>query len=89
MRRIILHVMAKGHTVVDLTEPGWVLNAKNCANLVGQLRASDCTGKIAVMDLFGNTSCRYRQADDGLAMAVKMGGGGGTCLAMWLPHLTL
>ena len=34
-------------------------------------------GSFLIADLFGNTSVKYRQEDDTLALAVKMGGGNG------------
>ena len=35
-------------------------------------------GSFLIADLFGNTSVKYRQEDDTLALAVKMGGGSGS-----------
>ena len=32
-------------------------------------------GSFLIADLFGNTSVKYRQEDDTLALAVKTGGG--------------
>ena len=76
MRRIIPHILAKGFPVVDLTEQGWTLNTKNTQALSHLLPGVvDSPGCVLVMDLFGRTSTRFRQEDDSLSLAVKVGGG--------------
>jgi len=73
MRRTIAHIKTNGGTVVDLTTQGWVLNARNCSELVDKISAVDKSGGVVVvLDLFGNTSYRYKQEDDGLGLAVKI-----------------
>ena len=65
------------YRVRDLTQKSWVLGKKSCDALAAAILA-DCifTDTTEVLDLFGNTSTKFRQEDDTLALAVKNGGGG-------------
>ena len=40
-------------------------------------------GSFPIADLFGNTSVKYRQEDNTLALAVKTGGGSGSEGGRW------
>ena len=63
---------------MDLTERCWHLNANSMAAVVSRIRETDLDSlTILVHDLFGNTSVRFRQADDTLSLAVKLPGEGG------------
>ena len=78
MSRIIPHIKAKGIAVTDLTEKNWHLNAKSLASLVSKIQATSLNAlSVLVLDLFGNTSVRFKQADDTLSLAVKLLGEGG------------
>ena len=78
MSRTIPHMKAKGIVVTDLTERNWHLNAKSLASLVSKIQASSLNAlSVLVLDLFGNTSVRFKQVDDTLSLAVKLPGEGG------------
>ena len=78
MSRTIPHIKAKGIAVIDLTERNWHLNAKSLASLVSKIQATSLnTLSVLDLDLFGNTSVRFKQADDTLSLAVKLPGEGG------------
>ena len=78
MSRTIPHLLAQGIRVTDLTERNWHLNANSMASVVARIRETDLDSlSIMVHDLFGNTSVRFRQADDTLSLAVKLPGEGG------------
>ena len=78
MSRTIPHLLAKGIEVVDLTERCWHLNSKSMAAITARIRETDLDSlSVLVHDLFGNTSVRFRQADDTLSLAIKLPGEGG------------
>ena len=61
---------------MDLTQKSWFLNKKTVEALTNTLQAA----RIPADTFFGNTSTKFRQADDTLALATKVGGrGAGTC----------
>ena len=69
---------AKGLNITDLTEKNWHLNTKNLAKLVSRIQESSVDAlSVVVLDLFGNTSVRFWQADDTLSLAVKLSVEGG------------
>ena len=54
------------------------MNKKTVEELTNTLQVARIPlGTIVVLDLFGNTSTKYRQADDTLALASKAGGATG------------
>ena len=66
-----------GYRVKDLTQKSWILGKKSCDALAAALLADRIPADTTVvLDLFGNTSTKFRQEDDTLALAVKNGGGG-------------
>ena len=76
MKRVIPFLVAKGLTVSDLTQQSWHLNKRNTDTLKNMLEGVCMhAGSFLIADLFGNTSVKYRQEDDTLALAVKTGGG--------------
>ena len=78
MKRVIPFLTAKGLTVTDLTQQSWHLNKRNTESLKNMLEGVRMhAGSFLIADLFGNTSVKYRQEDDTLALAVKSGGRGG------------
>ena len=90
MSRTILHLLAKGIRIADLTERSWYLNANSMAAVVSRIRETNLDSlTILVHDLFGNTRVRFRQADDTLSLAVKLSGEGvGTSWGTPCSHLT-
>ena len=78
MKQVIPFLLAKGLIVTDLTQQSWHLNKRNTESLKIMLEGVRMhTGSFLIVDLFGNTSVKYRQEDDTLALAVKTGGAGG------------
>ena len=76
MKRVIPFLTAKGLTVTDLTQQSWHLNKRNTDSLRNMLEGVRMhAGSFLIADLFGNTSVKYRQEDDTLALAGKRGGG--------------
>ena len=72
MSRTIPHIKAKGIAVIDLTERNWHLNAKSLASLVSKIQATSLNAlSVLVLDLFGNTSMRFKQADDNLSLIIN------------------
>ena len=77
MQRTISQLRQTGYRVRDLTQKSWVLGKKSCNALAGAILADRIPADTTVvLDLFGNTSTKFRQEDDTLALAVKNGGGG-------------
>ena len=69
---------AKGLNITDLTEKNWHLNTKNLAKLVSRIQEFSVDALlVVVLDLFGNTSVHFWQADNTLSLAVKLPGEGG------------
>ena len=78
MKCTLCQLVAKGYRVLDLTQKSWFLNKKTVEELTNTLQVVHIPlGTIVVLDLFGNTSTKYRQADDTLALASKAGGATG------------
>ena len=78
MSRIIPHMKAKGIVVTNLTEKNWHLNSKSLASLVSKIQSASLSSlSVMVLDLFGNTSVRFRQVDNTLSLSVKLPGKGG------------
>ena len=80
MQRTISQLRQTVYRVRDRTQQSWVLGKKSCDALAAAILA-DCipadTDTTVVLDLFGNTSTKFRQEDNTLALAVKTGGGEG------------
>ena len=81
MKRTAAQLVAKGYCVMDLTQKSWFLNKKSVEALTNTLQAARIPADtFVILDLFGNTSTKFRQADDTLALATKVGGrGAGPC----------
>ena len=78
MSQTIPQMRAKGLNITDLTEKNWHLNTKNLAQLVSRIQESSADAlSVLVLDLFGNTSVHFWQADNTLSLAVKLPGEGG------------
>ena len=93
MSRTIPHLVASGLRVTDLTEKSWHLNSKTLENVASRIQSAGTDAlTVVVLDLFGNTSVRFRQADDTLSLAVKLPGEGGWHLlgdAVYTPDVIL
>ena len=75
MSRVIPHIKAKGFSVSDLMEKSWYLSKNSFEQLTGKLRSAELNPlSVTVHDLFVNTSIRFKQRDDTLSLAVKLGG---------------
>ena len=90
MKRTAVQLVAKGYQVLDLTQKSWFLNKKTVEALTNTLQVACIPANtFVVLDLFGNTSAKFRQADDTLALATRVGKrGDGTCYGRLSPHLT-
>ena len=78
MQRTISQLRQTGYRVRDLTQKSWVLGKKSCDALAAAILADRIPADTTVvLDLFGNTSTKFRQEDNTLALAVKTGGGEG------------
>ena len=61
--------------MLDLTQKSWFLNKNSVEALTNTLQAACIpVDTFVVLDLFGNTSTKFRQADDTLALATRVGG---------------
>ena len=71
----------------------WHLNSKTLEKMVSRIQSASFDAlSVIVLDLFGNTSVRFRQVDDTLSLAVKLPGEGGWHLlgdAVYTPDVTL
>ena len=79
MKRTAVQLVAKGYRVLDLTQKVGFLTKNQLRHTLQAARIPADT--FVVLDLFGNTSTKFRQADDTLALATRVGGGSwdGTC----------
>ena len=78
MKRVIPLLVSKGMDVTDLTERCWMTSAKNNLVLSSALAGVETTADTAfVLDLFGNSTARYRTLDDSTSPATFMGKGRG------------
>ena len=76
MKRTIPFLVSKGLRVTDLTASCWMASAKNNADLVKTLAGvSGTVDTFFVLDLFGNSTTRYRTPDDTTSPATNMGRG--------------
>ena len=67
--------------MLDLMQKSWFLTKKTVEELTNTLQVARIPlGTIVVLDLFGNTSTKYRQAEDTLALASRGGRG------YWMAH---
>jgi hypothetical protein len=63
--------------VLDLTRPGWIINQQNVSKVVEELKEwiPKLEGPVGVvMDIFGNSSVKFRHVDGALVLPMKMGG---------------
>ena len=72
MKRTAVQLVAKGYRVLDLTQKVGFLTKNQLRHTLQAARIPADT--FVVLDLFGNTSTKFRQADDTLALATRVGG---------------
>jgi len=78
MKRTIPFLVSKGLRVTDLTASCWMASAKNNSELVKTLSGVSSTADtFFVLDLFGNSTTRYRTPDDTTSPATNRGRGVG------------
>jgi uncharacterized membrane protein YgcG len=76
MKRVATILSSMGYEVCDLSEKSWVLSETAVEKLLENLGAVNTnTGTVVVTDPLSNSATKYRQADDSLALAVKLEGG--------------
>jgi hypothetical protein len=74
-KQTIPFLQALGHTVTDLTKPGWLATDENIAALIDTLSKLDIAPGFAVLlDLVGNATHRFVQFDGTLALPQKENG---------------
>jgi hypothetical protein len=72
MKRLVPIFSAAGYHVTDLSRPSWMATAENIEYIAEQLNSLALEpGYIAVMELFGNSTFRYRQFDGTMALPFK------------------
>ena len=77
MQRTITQLRQHRYRVTDLSQKSWVQGKKSCDALAAALLADHISADTTVvLDVFGNTSTKFRQEDDNLALAIKNGGEG-------------
>jgi hypothetical protein len=75
MKRTAPHLQALGVKVTDLSIPGWVSNTQNGQNLLNRVSSAGLpSDAIYVLDFLGNSSVRFRQADESSSLPVKLNG---------------
>jgi len=69
------HLREMGVKVTDLSIPGWVANTVNGQQLMDRVRSATLpSDAIFVLDLLGNSSVCFRQADESSSLPVKLNG---------------
>jgi hypothetical protein len=64
-----------GAKVKDLTKPGWIANTANSQRVMHEATGSEIPeGSIIILDVLGNSSVRFEQADDSCSLPVKVNG---------------
>jgi hypothetical protein len=65
---------ASGFTVTDLTKPSWLATEENIASLIASMSSLLLPAKFSViLELFSNSSYRYKQFDGSLSLPFKDG----------------
>jgi len=78
MKRLIPFLVSKGLSVADHTKSCWMASTKNNAELAASLSGlNSAADTFFVLDLFGNSTTRYRTPDDSTSPATNMGRGVG------------
>jgi hypothetical protein len=76
MRRLVPALKLSGYEVTDLTVPSWLATPGNVEMLADRITSlSVDPGTVIVLELFGNSTIRYRQFDGTMALPFKSGHG--------------
>jgi hypothetical protein len=76
MRRLVPVLQASGFNVVDLSRSSWLATEANIASLIQSLTNLTLEpGFSVILELFGNSTYRYKQFDDSLSLPYKDGAG--------------
>jgi hypothetical protein len=72
MRRLVPILQANGFAVTDLSSPGWLATEENVSALIRSMSTLHLEpGFFVVMELFGNSTVRYKQFDGSLSLPFK------------------
>jgi hypothetical protein len=64
------HLETLGVKVKDLTRPGWIANTANSQKVMHEATVSEIPeGSIIILNVLGNSSVRFEQADDSCSLA--------------------
>jgi hypothetical protein len=75
-KRLVPFLKAAGYTVCDLTQPGWLATPENIDFLIAKLNTiGTLPDTIVILELFGNSTFRYRQFDGTMALPFKVNNG--------------
>jgi hypothetical protein len=75
MKRTAQHLRAMGVKVTDLSVSGWVSNTASGQQLMDMVISTGLpSDAIYVLDLFGNSSTRFKQPDASSSLPVKLNG---------------
>jgi hypothetical protein len=74
MRRLVPALKLSGYEVTDLTVPSWLARPENVEMLADRITSLSVEpGTVIVLELFGNSTVRYRQFDGTMALPFKSG----------------
>jgi hypothetical protein len=75
LRNTKKHLEALGAKVTDLTKPGWVANTANAQQVMREIiNPAIPEETVIVLDILGNISVRFSQADESSSLPVKLNG---------------
>jgi hypothetical protein len=76
MRRLLPFLKSTGISVTDLTQPSWLATPENIDYLASKLNTIvPEKNSIVILELFGNSTYRYRQFDGTMALPFKYNNG--------------
>jgi hypothetical protein len=76
MRRLVPALKMNGYEVIDLSLPSWQATSENISTLADRIASLHADGgSVMVLELFGNSTFRYRQFDGTMALPFKSGHG--------------
>jgi hypothetical protein len=76
MRRLIPALRLAGYEIIDLSQPSWLATAENIELLANRILSLGLgPDSVLMIEPFGNSTFRYRQFDDTMALPFKSGHG--------------
>jgi hypothetical protein len=76
MRRLIPFLKSNGHSVTDLTQSSWLATPDNIDHIIAKLNTiSPDSSTTVILELYGNSTYRYRQFDGTMALPYKLNNG--------------